>query len=131
MIVSADEFVRLRTSDEPEEYRRAALEDASESVWLDVVEHYPDMKIWVTRNKTVPLTILRILADDPDVMVREAVASKRKLDRNLFVRLARDPEESVRLSIVRNAKVPQDLLVLLCEDAEPYVRQVARERLES
>ncbi len=131
MILSADEFVSLRASEEPEEYNRAASEQASESVWMEVISHYPDMRLWVARNKTVPLTILRVLAGDPDPAVRGGVASKRKLDRELFVKLAGDPDEGVRLSIARNAKVPEDVLTLLCEDPEPYVREVARDKLAS
>lgn len=50
MILSADEFIRLRTSEDPEEYGRTASEEASESVWMDVINKYPDMKDWVDHN---------------------------------------------------------------------------------
>ena len=42
MIDSAAEFVRLRLSSDPAEYRRAAREEAPENVWLEVIEAYPD-----------------------------------------------------------------------------------------
>lgn len=41
MIQSADEFVRLRTSERHEDYLRASREEAAIGVWLDVMEKYP------------------------------------------------------------------------------------------
>lgn len=131
MIASAEEFVRLRLSDEPEEYGRSASDNANESVWMDVINNYPDMRSWVAHNKTVPLSILRILSTDSDSDVRIAVASKRKLDESLFETLALDIDESVRQSIAYNKKTPLKVLKLLSEDKEELVRNVALDRLES
>ncbi|MGO4249462.1 hypothetical protein AB4Y87_19790 [Paenarthrobacter sp. RAF54_2] len=78
MIQSAAEFVRLRSSEDPAEYHRAAHEEADVSVWLDVIDKYPDMRFWVAHNKTVPLEILELLASDPDVRVRSFVATKER-----------------------------------------------------
>lgn len=77
VIESADEFVRLRTSPDPEEYRRAAHEEATEQTWTEVIERYPDMRSWVAHNKTVPLSILEILRYDADEQVRLTVTGKR------------------------------------------------------
>lgn len=77
MIDSAEEFVRLRSSDDPAEYRRAAHEEASVQTWLDVVDRFPDMRFWVAQNKTVPLEILERLRHDPDDRVRSMVLLKR------------------------------------------------------
>jgi hypothetical protein len=41
MIESAEEFITLRCSEEPELYTRAACDPAPEEVWLDVINHYP------------------------------------------------------------------------------------------
>jgi hypothetical protein len=99
VIESAEEFVRLRSSEDPEEYGLAAIEPAPEAVWLEVIARFPEMRPWVAHNKTVPLSILKILADDEDADVRAAVASKRKLSDELFIRLARDTDEGVRARI--------------------------------
>lgn len=77
VIESAEEFVRLRTSEDPAEYNKAARDEASESTWRDVIERYPDMRFWVAQNKTVPLTVLEVLRHDPDEQVRDMVTSKR------------------------------------------------------
>jgi hypothetical protein len=37
MIRTAEEFVLLRTSADPEEYRRAALDEAPAEVWHEVI----------------------------------------------------------------------------------------------
>jgi len=81
MIESAAEFVRLRSSDSPEEYHRAAHDSAPEEVWFDVIENHPDMRFWVAQNKTVPLAVLEVLRNDPDERVQWMVRSKRSWTR--------------------------------------------------
>ena len=88
MISTAEEFVRLRTSDNPQEYSRAASEHAERAVWLDIVGRFPEMRIWVAHNKTVPIEVLDVLAHDLDPAVRLAVAMKNKLSDDLFLLLA-------------------------------------------
>lgn len=52
MIESAEQFRSLLESDEPNEYHRAAHDEASLEVWLDVVSRMPTMRFWVAQNKT-------------------------------------------------------------------------------
>jgi hypothetical protein len=106
MIHDATEFMRLRLSADPAEQARATHEAASDDVWHAVIANHPDLKIWVVRNKTVSLPILRILATDPDPKVRREVAGKRKLDASLFAMLAADPDESVSFALLNNEKCP-------------------------
>ena len=122
-IRSADEFVRLRTSDVEQEYWRAAHEEARIEVWFDVVARYPQMRTWVAHNKTVPIEILIQLATDPDPAVRSAVADKRKLTIDLFRLLAADHDESVGARIAYNRKVPTDVLEQLASDPAKIVRE--------
>ena len=109
MIETPEAFVRLRTSQDPAEYGRAAHDEAPIEVWMAVIAGWPDMREWVAHNKTVPLEVLRVLAADPGCRVRRAVAVKRKLDRDLFERLAGDPDEGVLHALAHNAKVPADI----------------------
>lgn len=76
VIESAEEFLRLRTSEDPDEYGRAAQDQASEDTWRDVIDRFPEMRVWVAQNKTVPLTVLEELRNDPDVRVRSMVRAK-------------------------------------------------------
>jgi hypothetical protein len=131
MITSAEEFVRLRTSEDPTEYRRAASDEAPEAVWVEVVERHPDMRSWVALNKTVPMSILERLADDPDPDVRGTVARKRKLTPELMARLAGDPNDQVRHALVCNASCPPEVLRRLADDAWPVVADEARARLQA
>lgn len=130
-IESAAEFVRLRESEVRAEYERAAHDDAPEEVWFQVLADRPDMRFWVAQNKTVPLSVLRVLATDGDDRVRSMVARKRKLDRGLFEVLAADRDDGVRCSVARNAKVPEDILATLAADEEAFVRAVAKEKLHN
>jgi len=69
MINSAEEFISLRTSDVNAEYYRASHDDAEDATWLDIIQRFPAYKVWVIHNKTIPLTILEILALDNRVTI--------------------------------------------------------------
>src|SRR5262245_53734832 len=116
MIETADEFCRLRTSQNPEEYNRAGWEEAPLQVWHEVIEKFPDMRHWVAYNKTGPMEILAILAGDSDGRVRHMVASKRKLSGALQLKLSTDPDRSVRQALVANRKVTREALQVLVND---------------
>jgi hypothetical protein len=129
MINSADEFVRLRTSELREEYLQAAEGEASIAVWMEVIARFPDMREWVALNKTVPLEVLAVLAGDASASVRATVADKRRLSPTLFQSLSLDDDDVVRQRIAYNKKVPPHLLDRLAEDPSPMVREAARMRL--
>ncbi len=131
MIGSAEEFVALRMSEDPEEYSRAAHEDATEEVWLDVISRFPDMRFWVAHNKTVPLSVLCVLSEDPDPKVREMVASKGKADEPLLRKLARDPHGSVRSAVAHNKKASPSVLRMLSDDEWSVVAEAVRARMQS
>jgi hypothetical protein len=129
MIESAEEFVRLRTSSNEDEYRRAAHDEAPLHVWIEVIDRYSDMRSWVAHNKTVPIAVLELLASDPDPDVRCAVADKRKLTAELFHALATDTDEDVRARIAHNRKVPKSVLECLASDPAGLVRDAAQTAL--
>jgi len=99
MINTAEEFVRLRTSENMDEYLKAAWDDAPFDVWLEVIKKYPDMREWVAHNKSIPVEIMEILADDADERVRFNVATKNRLPEHLHLKLAKDSDSSVRQRI--------------------------------
>jgi hypothetical protein len=110
MISSASEFQRLRLSDDSAEQARATHEAVSDdAIWHEVIAEHPELKVWVVRNKTVPLSILRILATDNDPRVRREVAGKRKLDDALLAALCADRDEGVRRVVLTNPKCPAAL----------------------
>lgn len=128
-ISSAEEFIRLRTSDDPENYLRAAHGTASLETWLEVIALDSDMRYWVAHNKTVPDEVLYLLANDADARVRSMVASRRACPHSVIHKLAVDPDESVRARIVFNAKAPRSTLEILQNDPSGDVARKARERL--
>jgi hypothetical protein len=130
MIKSADQFVLLRTSKDIELYQKATNEPATEDTWQEVIRRYPDMKIWVARNKTVPLNILEILSYDENADVRHAVAMKHKSSQDILQRLAQDPDDSVRLRVALNPKTPKVILEQLLHDKWFRVVEEVRSRLE-
>jgi len=129
LISSAEEFVFLRTSERLEEYTRAAYEDATDVVWMDVISKFPEMREWVAHNKTVPLNILEILARDTNESVRATVASKKKLSLELFVLLSQDKSETVRERVACNKKAPIHILRRLANDPIMFVREAALKRI--
>jgi len=125
-IESAEEFVRLRTSERPEDYLRAAREPASSEVWDAVIDDHPDMRFWVAQNKTVPHSVLERLADDPDPRVRWMVARKRKASAALLATLALDPDPGVRVAVAQNSSTPDEILARLRADDVPEVARAAQ-----
>ncbi|MFS0554497.1 hypothetical protein [Brevibacillus sp. 179-C9.3 HS] len=129
MITSAEEFVRLRTIENPEEYLRAAWDDAPLDVWHEIIRNYPDMSFWVAQNKSVPVEILNILASHPEESVRSMVASKNKLPEELQNKLASDPEFFVRQRIAYNKKATFKALQILSQDNNAKLRTHALKRI--
>lgn len=130
MINSAEEFVALRDSLVKEQYDRASNEEASVSVWMDVIKRFPEHRKWVAHNKTVPLEILDELCRF-DVEVRRSVSVKRKLSPELFELLSRDPDPMVRQGIASNRKAPVSILRDLAHDRDEDVSRVAKYNLEN
>ena len=127
MIESAEEFVRLRTSSIPEEYKRAGHEEAFHEIWLEVIEKYPEMRVWVARNRTISIELQTILAQDRDWLVREAIASKYPIARSLYEMLCNDVDDGVRSTSAYNKKTPLDILKkMMDEDSDEYVRKNAK-----
>ncbi len=129
MMESASEFVRLRTSENPVEYHRAAHDVASDEVWAEVITSYPEMAKWVAHNKTISVCIMEILVDSPDDGVRSMLARKRKCPHHLLRRLALDKNESVRYAVAVNKKTPLDILQILSSDEWETCASNAHSRL--
>jgi hypothetical protein len=129
MINSASEFVRLRNSENKDDYDRAAHDEAPLEVWWQVIREHPEMKTWVVTNKTVPLPILEALSTDEDSAVRDAVARKRKASRDILERLARDSDSGVRLAVAYNKSTSVEVLKDLVNDPWESVASHAKARL--
>src|SRR5690242_18503207 len=124
VINSAKEFLDLRNSDDPDEYNRAAREEAPGEVWHDLISGYPDSRFWVEQNKTVPLEMLQALAANKDVRVRSMVAMKRSLDKRTQQLLARDEDSAVRMCVARNKRTSRDVLESMTDDPWEEIRKV-------
>ncbi|MFF1961829.1 hypothetical protein ACFVWX_33345 [Streptomyces sp. NPDC058220] len=131
MIDSADEFVRLRGSSDPRDYRRVAVDEASDQVWLEIITRYPEERVGVAKNKTVPISVLEILISDPDARVRFMVAMKRKFSSQLLERLAQDVDESIRMKVAQHKNTSRATLESLRFDPWQDVRAVVEGRLDN
>lgn len=125
MIQSANEFVQLSEENSPRAVGEAAVCD---EVWFEVIRSYPTFKEWVVQNKTIPTSVLRILAADQDAKVRFAVAMKNRCDEEILERLSRDPDEAVRARVAWNRKTPRLVLNRLSADPSELVRLAIRDR---
>jgi hypothetical protein len=129
MLNSAQDFLRLVESDDPQDHQKSAHENASEATWTELINEHPQTKKWIAQNKTIPVSIIEILSDDDDVEVRWWIAIKRKLTPELFAKLANDPDETIRQRIACNAKTPASVLLRLANDVSDLVSKPAQERL--
>ena len=117
--------MRLRNSEEPEEYNRSAYDWAEDAVWHEVLDRFPEMARWVVHNKSVPHTILDRLIETGDRETRRWITSKRKLTPAQMKRLAQDPDWSVREGIADHPKILEELLLRLLRDSDHWVRRRA------
>ncbi len=129
MITSAEEFVRLRSSEIMAEYLRAAHEAANVQVWLEVIEKYPEYHFWVAHNKTIPNEIIQLLSESQNAPVRHMIASKRKTPAHILEKLSRDINESVRERVAHNAKVPKEILVGMLNDSCERILKTVKVKL--
>ena len=130
MIRSASEFLALRSSRITEEYWRAAHDTASEEVWIELIEKYPDMRFWVAHNRTIPLRIIKMLSEDKDTNVRCRIADKHTTDPSILLALVHDREASVRMRVALNKKTPAHILRGLLNDEWDSIVAVAQKRLD-
>jgi hypothetical protein len=130
MIKSADEFIRLSTSDLKEEYDRSVQDTANLSTWIEVIEKYPDYKVWVIHNKTVPIEILERLTLDKDPKIRSAVARKRKIDDKIVLTLSKDNDENVRYALMCNTTLTIDKLKQIETADSDWLAEQLNERIK-
>lgn len=131
MINSAEEFIKLRSSEDMEEYQRAAWDDIATEICFEIIIKYPEMKFWVAHNKKVPLEVLEFLADDEDSRVRGMVASKNRISELIQHKLVYDADELVRQRLVFNKKVNLKTLEILSNDEVDEIRMKAQKRLRT
>lgn len=137
MIESPEEFVRLRTSEDPDQYRRAAHETAPPVVWLAIIEKYPEMRQWVAHNKTIPTDVYFALYEKckdgasgtDEWHTKVMLAMKGSCPSDLLEQLASDADESVRDSVARNKHTPEHILRKLSSDEWEECAQNARSNL--
>ncbi|WP_238419530.1 HEAT repeat domain-containing protein [Gordonia sp. 'Campus'] len=131
MITSLSEYESLLNSDDLEDRHRAARDSAPAEVWLRIISEVPEYRAFVVQNKTLPLDVLRILAQDVDRDVRFTVAMRRAAakDETITDLLASDPDAGVRAALAKNPKLSQTLLQRLARDEDEWVRECAENSL--
>lgn len=103
---------------------------APADVWREIMTDYADLRRTIAMNKTIPESIIRILAADENPEVRSRIAHKRATPPDVQIELAEDPSDFVRVSICRNPKVPRKALEILTQDAVDWIVEEAQERLD-
>jgi hypothetical protein len=104
MIATAEEFVSLRNSENSADQHRAATDSADKSVWLEVIEKYPEYRMWVALNKSVREDVLRVLHVDEDSKVRLVVAMRRACPIDILKILAVDDDPGVSMAARKNPR---------------------------
>jgi hypothetical protein len=129
MLLSVEEFIRLRTSDVKAEQHRASHDNADDTIWLDIIQNFPEYKFWVIHNKTISLNILELLARDTDAEVRAAVARKRKINDNIFTLLSLDESAEVRHALLCNTKLSKRMKGQIFTGDSEWLTQALHDQL--
>ena len=131
MINTTSEFIKLRNSDIPAEYNRTGIEEAPIDVWMELIENHPDMKVWVARNKSIPMEIINILSLDNDPVIRDAISSKYPLDIEIYQLFSKDADEGIRAKLTYNKGLPLFILKDMAKnDPSEFVRTEAKSRYD-
>ena len=131
MIKSADEFLMLLNSESQEGYFKTGREEASDLIWLEIIENHEEARVWVARNRTISDKVIMRLIMDNDPIVRDAITGKYPLSREAYLALSQDPDEGIRSRLLFNKKIPIDILKKIAVDDESeFVRKQAQERLD-
>ncbi len=129
VIETTDEFIRLVTSVDAVDRRKAAWEQAPLSVWKELIIGHPEMRFWVAHNRTVPSEILRILALDTDWRVRHRVATKNACSGDILALLANDEHEAVASAVSGHPNTPTAALQVLARHPWSQVKDKAVRQL--
>ena len=89
---------------------------------------YPDFKIWVIHNKTIPIEILEILSRDSDAEVRSAVARKRKINQTIKLDLSQDIDQNVRFALMSNSTMTITELNQIRVEDSAWLKEQIEER---
>lgn len=103
--------------------------DADEDVWHEIVLNYPDLRRTVARNKKIPESIIRLLANDESSEVRYGIAQKRATPHDVLLKLAHDPDETVRHRVAVNRKSTRDIILTMVNDPWETIRESVCKRL--
>lgn len=124
-IESADEFLELLNSDDPDARDRLRTDVATDEVWLETLYSYPQLAAWVATNETVSLRILRLIGTHSDATVRRHVVLTGRLVADDLRTLAADPDPQVRSAVACQLETGDDVLVSLLADQTDEVRMRA------
>jgi hypothetical protein len=131
MISSAEEFIKLRTSESKEEQDRATHDNAEVKTWNEIINKHPEYKEWVIHNKTIQIEILEQLTLDSDPKVRGAVARKRRINNKIFELLSVDKDENVRCALISNTNLSIEKLKQIEVNDSPWLERKLKEKLNS
>lgn len=156
MIDTIEEFIRCAESKEMKDYHRITLDQFTDEVWKEIMDHYPQYHYWVDGNRylpewvmwefsmskeqdvkrtiaerhDIPETLLRKLSEDADPDIRSKTAWNLSCPRDVLERLSIDKSPRVREGVASNMRCPKDLLRKLAKDKSVYVRNKTKRRLE-
>lgn len=99
-------------------------------VWRAIVERLPDMRFWVSFNRTLPTEIIRILADDADWRVRDQIAGRRDTPLDILETLSRDDHDAVLSTVADNPRTPTRALETLSGHSWSQIREKAERQLQ-
>lgn len=129
MIESVSHYLQLRSDESASKRRLITTEIAAVSTWIELVESHPELCDDIALNKSLPIEILELLANNASENVRYIVAMKGNLSANLFEHLASDSCETVRSRIAFNKRTPVSILKQLAQDPSKLVSDKAKLRL--
>lgn len=70
---------QLRTAHHLMDHLSTTIGSADLDIYLEIVRDYLEMKVWIARNKSFPIKVLRRLADKPEPAACLAVETQNRI----------------------------------------------------
>lgn len=126
MIGSVQEFARLCTSDNEEDFMRAMTDVAPTFIWEEVIRKRPELAEYVAQAQNLPDTVFETIALFAPWRARYLVAMQERTPAYVLAKLAKDGDSRVQKAAVANELTPLKVIAELREDANEEIAQLAR-----
>lgn len=105
------------------DYHRITMDEFSDAVWKEILEHYPEYHYWIDGNRYLPEWMMWELAKSEEKEVKQTIAWRYDAPQDLLALLSNDKSPDIRFAVGMNLSCPKEILEKLALDKSPTARE--------